>query len=398
MAIRPHVLRQYHETSYGTSMMNPESFAQATFDEYFELRRIRSPLISRRWAAESAPRADFRKLAEELPPDPPREDTLRTNSSMFERKPALDLHGAKLGRNLQYLILSRIKDLTGWEALRKPEHLDELSFILCGSSEATPLAPPIQVEHLDVKSCDPACTELALRSVNARTIVFDYAKSSPFDLGVFRGQTRAEILWLMAPAFQGLWHLEPLPLKELHLSGGVAPGRSLRSLLDAHAKNLVELGLTLHEPFGPALLPEFPALRQLEVSGYPEHRQAWVDWAVAHPEVACEFSPFEPPSKGPGVELAEVYRDVDILRTGKGKQITFEIAANLVDDLLDTDDFDNGELEDRLRALAKEEKRKVQWDSESDTFVARAKDVETCRWLIDSVHAMKGGGAKKKKG
>jgi hypothetical protein len=146
----------------------------------------------------------------------------------------------------------------------------------------------------------------------------------------------------------------------------------------------------LHEPFGPAVLPELRALRRLEVPAYPEYRKEWIDWAVAHPDVACRFPRFEPPSKRPGVELAEVYRDVDILRTGKGKQVAYEIAANLVDDILDTDAFDNGELEDRLRALAKAEGRKVQWDSESDTFVARAKDVETCRWLIDSVHAMKG--------
>lgn len=398
-AIRPQVLRQYHEASYGKGEPNEQAFVQATFDEYFQLTRILYPAISRRRAAENSEREDFRKLVDDLPPEPPepnRPQVLGLGPGMFERKPTLDLSAVGLAGDLQFLTLSRIKDVTGWKALSKLARLQDVFVVLSGSSETTPLDPPIQVEKLTVRSCEPACSEVVVRSISARDLTLEQSKASPLGLGLFQGQHRVEKLWLEAPSIQGLWHLEPLPLKELHLAGGVAPGHGLRSLLDAHAKNLVRLGLTLNAPFGPSVLPELPALRRLWVSGYPEHREAWIDWAVAHPEVACRFSPYEPPSKGPGVELAEVYRDVDILRTGKGKQVTFEIAANLVDDILDTDTLDNGELEDRLRALAKEAGRKVQWDSESDTFVARAKDVETCRWLIDSVHAMKGGRAKKK--
>jgi hypothetical protein len=126
------------------------------------------------------------------------------------------------------------------------------------------------------------------------------------------------------------------------------------------------------------------------VPGYEQFRSEWIDWAVAHPQVACEFISVPEPSKRPVVQLAELYREVDILRVTKGKQVVFEIAANLVEDVLDSEELDNGELEDKVKALAKKAGKKAQWSSESDTFVVQAKDLDTCRWVIDSVYAMRG--------
>ena len=65
-------------------------------------------------------------------------------------------------------------------------------------------------------------------------------------------------------------------------------------------------------------------------------------------------------------------------------------APRLVEDVLDTDELDNGALEDKVKALAKKAGKKAQWSSESDTFVVQAKDLDTCRWAIDSVYAMRG--------
>lgn len=87
---------------------------------------------------------------------------------------------------------------------------------------------------------------------------------------------------------------------------------------------------------------------------------------------------------------AELYQGIDILRIAKGRQAAFEIAADLAQDILGSAGMDNGELEHRLQALAKQAGQKAQWSSEGDGLVVRAKDIETCRWVIDCVHAMRG--------
>lgn len=388
-AIRPKVLRQYHETSYAEQDADEAAFKGATFDEYYQLKRIRFSTISRRKAAEQSERPEFQKLAEGMPPDPPRERTVLPHFCMIERKPELELTSAKIGADVQNLTLSRIKSLTGWKGLRRLARLDRLNLTLCGSATEEPLVPPVPVGRLELASCGPDCVEMALRSTAAREMQILHEEPSPLPLSLLRGHTGLEGLWIDATLLHGLGVLKQLPVKRLSLSG-IAPGQELKGALEARSESLVQLGLVCDEPFGPALLPELPALQRLRVPGYEQFRSEWIDWAVAHPQVACEFVPVPTPSKRPVVQLAELYREVDILRVTKGKQVVFEIAADLVEDVLDTDELDNGELEDKVKALAKKAGKKAQWSSESDTFVVQAKDLDTCRWVIDSVYAMRG--------
>ncbi|HYO71061.1 MAG TPA: hypothetical protein VEU33_33775 [Archangium sp.] len=389
MVIRPTVLRQYYEASYGQQVADDEAFKGATFDEYYQLKRIQFPAISRRRAAEKSSRREFRKLADGMPPDPPSESGVLPHFCMIERKPELDLASAQIGEDVQNLVLDRIKLITGWKGLRRLARLELLGLTMCGSVPEEPLVPPVQMGRVELGSCEPDCVDTVLRSTSARKIQLLHEKPSSLSLGLLRGHIELEELWIDATLLHGIGILKLFPLKHLYLSG-VAPGQELRGVLEARAESLVEFGLVCDEPFGPALLPELPVLQRLRVPGYEQFRPEWIDWAVAHPQVACDFISVPAPSKRPVVQLAELYREVDILRVTKGKQVVFEIAANLVEDVLDTDELDNGELEDKVKALAKKAGKKAQWSSESDTFVVQAKDLDTCRWVIDSVYAMRG--------
>ncbi|ATB37720.1 hypothetical protein CYFUS_003145 [Cystobacter fuscus] len=387
--IRTKVLRQYYEASYGVQVSDEEAFKGATFDEYYQLKRIQFPAITRRRAAEKSERPEFQKLAAEMPPDPPDKNPVLPHFCMIERKPELDLASAKIGEDVQNLTLSRIKSITAWKGLRRLERLERFSLSLCGSASEAPLVPPVLAVLVNLGSCAPECVEMVLRSTDAQKIRILHEEPSALSLSLLRGHARLEELVIDASLLHGLGVLKSLPLKRLYLSG-VAPGQEVRGILEERSKLLAELGLVCDEPFGPSVLPDLPSLERLKVPGYEQFRSEWIDWAVANPKVACEFIPVPEQSKRPTVQLAEVYRDVDILRVAKGKQQLFEVAANLVEDILDTDDIDNGELEDRVKALAKKAGKKAQWSSESDTFVMQAKDLDTCRWLIDSVYELRG--------
>ena len=388
-AIRPDVLRRYYEAAYGTQVADEDAFKGATFDEYYQLKRIQFPTISRRKAAEKSERREFRKLADGLPPDPPRVEEVPPHFYMIERKPELELASAQIGADVQNLALDRIKSIKGWKGLRRLGHLKLLSLTLCGSAAEEPLVPPVLLDSVDLGSCSPDCVEMVFRSTVAREVQILHEDSSPLSLNLLRGHVGLERLWVDAPLLHGLGVLKQLPVKRLSLSG-IAPGQELKGVLEARSASLVQLGLVCDEPFGPAVLPKLPELQRLRVPGYEQFRSEWIDWAVAHPQVACEFISVPEPSKRPVVQLAELYREVDILRVTKGKQVVFEIAANLVEDVLDSEELDNGELEDKVKALAKKAGKKAQWSSESDTFVVQAKDLDTCRWVIDSVYAMRG--------
>ncbi|MET0402468.1 MAG: hypothetical protein ABW123_08695 [Cystobacter sp.] len=388
--IRTEILKRYHEASYGEQEAGPEAFLGATFEEYYLLRRIQYPQISRRRAAEMSDLLEFRKLADRLPAEGTKVEEPSKSPSrsvLLRQKAELDLSSVKLTQDVTVLALDRVKSITGWEALRQAGRLEALSLTVCGTPPQEPLNPPVAVKNLYLLGCSKNCVELVFQSTRAQQIRLLYEEPSALSLELLKGHERLEELDVDSGMTRGLKYLEPLPLKVLGLSG-IVPDAALKRLLEARARALEELTLTSHEPFGPSLLPRFPSLRRLSVPAFDGFREEWVKWAVDHPQVACRFPKLDAPAKRPVMQLAEVYRGVDILRIRKGKQTAFEVASNLVEDVLDTDDMDNGELEDKMRALAKKNKRQAEWSSEGDTFVMRAKDLETCRWLIDSVHAL----------
>jgi hypothetical protein len=388
-SIRPKILKQYYERAYGQQFMREEAFLGATFDEYYHLQRIQFPRMSRRKAAEQSGKQEYLKQVASLPPDPPRVSESLPHHCLIARKPDVDLAQAGIEAEVQNLTLDRVKAVTGWEALRQQTKLESLNLILWAGERGELLAPPLSLPNLDLRSCSLECTRWLLESTRVRSLYVQLEEAEPLDLSPLEAHTRLEKLRTNAGQLRGVGRLAKLPLTRLFLSR-VVPGVALHRVLQARADSLLELGLMSDEPFGPSLLPELPSLERLEVPAFDVARAEWIDWAVAHPQVACRFLPLEEEPKKQVVRLAELYRDIDILLLQKGKQTSFEVAGNLVEDVLDTDELDNGELEDQMRALAKKEGKKAQWSSERDTLVMQAKDIETCRWLIDSVYALKG--------
>lgn len=289
-AVRPEVLRRYHEASYGQHDAGNEAFEGADFDEYYLLMRIRFPGISRRRAAQSSGRREFLRLAARMPPDPPRGRGMLPRFCMIQREGLLDIAGAGIGPGIHNLALHGIGSISGWSGLRRFPRLDLLDLTLCGSEPEEPLLPPVPVGRVELVSCEPRCLAVALRSTSARELHISCDAPPPLSLALLQGHGGLEDLWIDAAILHRIDVLERLPLRRLYLSG-VAADRTLRRMLQARAASLAELGLDCHEPFGPELLPELPSLRRLRVPGHAHFRAQWIEWAVAHPEVACQFVP-----------------------------------------------------------------------------------------------------------
>jgi hypothetical protein len=50
--------------------------------------------------------------------------------------------------------------------------------------------------------------------------------------------------------------------------------------------------------------------------------------------------------------------------------------------------MNNSDAEELLERIASQAHKQFFWSSESGTFVAQAKEVASCRWLIDQVHLL----------
>jgi hypothetical protein len=174
------------------------------------------------------------------------------------------------------------------------------------------------------------------------------------------------------------------PIEELSL-GYVEIDDELRATLAGLAATLKRLVLTptrLYHPKELGDLSRMKALRQVLAHSSKEHRSAWIDVAVANPNIGFSFFAFDPPT-GEVCTLEVLHRGVDVLRfERKGKKPSFEVADDLASRRRRYRGS-NGDLEDELRADAKTAKKTIAWSSENDMLVGRAADVDTCRWIID---------------
>lgn len=392
--VRPDLLRRFYEAAWDGGVSPEDLYRDATFDEYHALQRVLFPLVTRRTAAEGAPIERFRALAAEIPPDPPPPaPPPPPKLAVLTRSPSVDLTGVEA--DVEGLILDRVKAISGWAALPRFSRLRLLDVLLSGTDDPEGPPAPVAIDKVEVRECSAACLRIALRSTAARTLSFSTQELPVVDLGALAHHTALRDLSAGAPLVRGLEHLGRWPLTRLSLAL-VHVDDALRAGLGALSGSLEELSLSTLDPLDPSALPDlgaFPHLRRVKITIQAASREAWIDYAVAHPAIDFVFTRLAPPAKAPRVSLEEIYRGVDILRVEQGKKVTFEIAGDLAPDL----GAENNEaLEERARALAKAAKKKLSWSSEADTFVAQAADAATLRWLLDALHGSEGGAPEKK--
>ena len=382
--VTPAILRRFYEASidagpYGAAMRALD----VTFEDYFEFLRMNGPLITRRSAAENAQRAEFRKLAEKMPPDPPTPEPPETNAVYFERKPKLALDKVKIDPACQGLHITRVKSVTGWASLARLRSLRHLSADIVDSNDTVVAPRKIRLDTLDVDSTSLECLRSVLSSFDAARVSFGDTpgvmdlRSLPLGRKITHFRAAATLV-------RGVSALSKSPIEDLCL-GYVEIDDELRALLASLAPTLSRLVLTptkLYHPKELGDLSRLPALRQVLAHTSKEHRAAWIDCAVAHPKVGFSFYAFDPPT-GEVCTLEALHRGVDILRfERKGKKPSFEVAGDLAS-MRKRYRGSNEDLEDELRAEAKRAKKKIAWSSENDMLVGRAADVDTCRWIID---------------
>jgi hypothetical protein len=383
-SVRPAVLRAYYEAAFGNTNF-PESALpdDATFDEFFALQRIRFPGTSRRTVAAQSRR--FRELAATFP-DERQPQPLLPGLCSVGRQTELDLTKTPIDHVTKSIQVSRVKNLTGLSALRKPGELINFHLTLCYGSAAERLSPPVTVEDVQIVSCGPSLVDTVLRSVRARRVHINQQEVPVFDAGVLGAYTELHQLSAFAGLVRGVSVLSGLPIEVLCISN-VGMDEELRSTLSAVSGTLKNLTLENEEPFRPTDLPALPHLTRLTVPAYPQYRKEWLEFALSHSQTGCHFPPVKMRGDFPKAEVAEIYRGVDILRIETGKKVRFEVSGDLTKLIL-KNDMDNGDLEDELHPLATKSKKKFVWSSEADTFVAQATRIEDARWLIDQIYRL----------
>jgi hypothetical protein len=384
IAIRPRVLRAYYAVTFGKGAAAAqgvaEAFADASFEEYFALRRLQYPTMSRRNAAASAPRADLRAFADALPDDAPPPAPLHVLWDLSGK--AVDVSKKKPPAGADMVLLKGASTLRGFSAFARCKGLRSVWARLSSATFSAP-ARRLAVDMIDAGDCKPAFMRALLEATSARGIVWMDWGRAPVDLTPLARHTRLATLYAAGPLIRNVRALRGLPLEELTL-GRVRVDGALGDVLANAGKTLRALHVVTGDDVAPSALPldEMPALERVSIGTHETHRDAWMSLALARRGVRFDFmAPPGPPSKGPALEIVETYRDVEILQVTKGKTIDFRIESDVADAVGFADG--NGDLEDELAPIARAAKKKIAWGSEADTLVATCKDVATCRWVID---------------
>ncbi|AKF86431.1 hypothetical protein MFUL124B02_26795 [Myxococcus fulvus 124B02] len=379
--VRPHVLRAYYETTYGQGG-GRHAFDGATLEEYLALARIVYPRLSDKELLQRAPphlkelRASAATASESRPPQVPEQPEWQ----FISKKDRVDL-GEYVQQSPPRIRVSGAKKIVGLEKVRGSP-VKRLAFNQCGSEVREVLRPTLFLEELEARWTDPGWSPVLLGSVSAEKVWFDWDEEQPWSA---RALKHMEITHLQVdvPVLMGLANLKAQRFETAYVTC-VADAGDLKEGLAGSARTLSELTIGAHVPFGPEVVAGLQKLKRLRIGAYPEFRQQWIDWAVGHREVSCLFDPPVTFIREGAPSLAEMHRDVPILVT-RPKRGTpkYRVEYDVVGECeLDFDD--NGDLEDALKAAARQQKLKVQWGSEADTLVATAADVDTCRWVIDT--------------
>ncbi len=391
MPIRRKVLLAYYEATFGRGAASverhPRVFADATFDEYLALKRTEYPDLDKRGAAEMAPRADFRALAKNLPPTPlvPIDEPSFRYAELTGAK--IDGAALRLGAGVDAVRLKNVKALRGFGALAKVAELRTLFARGCSASFAPPRAR-VEVGTLDLSGCRPEFVASLLASTRAREVEWTEWGAEPIDLAHLAGHTGLTALHAHGAWIRNAHALPARRLRSLAL-GRIRIDARLADALRAAGRTLRALELDSADDIAPTDLPftAMRALRRVRLCVHPTHRDAWIALALARPEVRFDFAgPPAPRPALPEIELAEVHLAVDLLRVVRGTKLSYRIESDVADAVGYA--ASNAELEDQLIPRARAARRAISWSSEADTLIATARDLETCRWIIDEAAAV----------
>ncbi|NPC70130.1 hypothetical protein HPP05_10285 [Corallococcus exiguus] len=379
--VRSQVLRSYYETTYGQGG-GRHAFDGATLEEYLALGHIVYPRLSDKELLQRAPphlkelRVAAATASELRPPQVP----VQPEWQFVSKKDRVDL-GEHVQQPPPRIRLSGVKNIVGLEKVRGSP-VERLAFSKSGSEERKVLQPPLHLKELEARWIDPEWLPVLLGSISAEKIWFDWDEEQPWNARALKHMEIAH-LQVDVPVLMGLAFLKAQRFVTVYVTC-VADPADLKEGLAGSAQTLSELTIGSHVPFGPEVVAGLRNLKRLRIGAYPEFRQQWVDWAVAHREVGCMFEPPVTFIREGAPALAEMHRDIPILVT-RPKRGTpkYRVEYDVVGECeLDFDD--NGDLEDALKTAARQQKKKVQWGSEADTLVVTAADVDTCRWVIDT--------------
>lgn len=380
-------LRHYYEHSYGRNGPSNDAFDGCTFDEYYYLRCIDTPDVTRWNAAIRAPNPEFRELAKSFEHEvPEKEKPKPVRSIQFRRKPKLDLGEGGLDPEAEMLLLDRVKLFSGIGNLSSLE-LSKATFLFCDTDDAS-LDKRLNVEDVAIQECSTRCLHVLLDSLSAKKAKVFHYDQNVLDLQPLAGHSELESLYVVAPKVRGLSHLKKTPLKQLLLAN-IELDKEFEAILKAKQKTLEKLWVENYSPFGTSAfsqLGSFKSLKQVRVSAGNDFRDEWIDFAISHPTIGFQFVGLkDPPSKTPFVEIAEFYRGLEIYRIEKGKSVSYELAGNLAGDWIGSGDLNNHDVSDVVSEVAKAEKKKIKVSSSSDHVTVAAGKPELLRWCIDQL-------------
>ena len=357
MVIRPAVLRTFYEVTYGKGATNvthsKDAFRDATFDEYFALMRIFYPQTTRGIVASQAfaypafaarvddfPEAPGEEV-EDVYWEPPKPRPRGANAVLLHRRNGVDdLSPLRRVKPLRKLFVQRCKGVVVATRAR----------VLWWIADAGPVDLAWIAHHAQLR-------ELLARGASVVNVAC---------LAKLRALRKLELMQV---------DIEP----------------TLSRSLAALAK-LEELVLDAATAVAPTHIPfaKLPALRRVAIPAHAPLRAEWIDFAMRHPAIGFSFD--APPTTGaavvrpPEMELVEEHRGVEILSCGTGAERRFRIESDVAEAV--GYPGSNGDLEDDLAALAKQQRRTIAWGSEAGTLVATGASVALCRWIIDAARAV----------
>lgn len=394
-SIRPAILRQYYETTFGSDALPREAFAGATFEEYLELMRFTFPGITRYRAALRSHGGIFKHLAEgfkaeETEADPPRSETRMQEAGQgetleFRNLPLLGLRKALKGKAPGALVIDRVKNVMGLTALGALKDLKRMRLLFCGTDGEITGIPGFAVEDLELTECAQAILEGVLPAAKSKRLRITHLDSATLDFNLIQGYRKLRRLVVDYGFVLGIGHLRGCPMEEAFLPD-LAVDEEFFATLGSWKKTLRLLHASPRQPFGPDSLPDLPHLREMEIPGHLELRKPWVDFAMARTEVRFTFSSLPgAPDKAPFAKVGEVHRGYAILEFSKGSKRWYEIAADFTERAKGAKDRDNHDLRDRLESWAKTGKLKAEFSSEAAQLVIRAPKAETVKACIDAL-------------